>query len=148
MSKSKRARPGESVPSGKYAPIPTALIKLVCRQLEGSELRVFLALAEQSLHWNNGTAKLCRSVLKEYNLGSWTTVNSAVRKLIELNVIVCTRKPRPRHCALYGVKYLPLSRKKMAEENARDPAELATEAVASDKRQHEPGTSEGLADVA
>lgn len=125
------ARPrkrGYKLPPGKFASIPVDKLKSAAGILSACELRVWLAVCAQSQPWSNGTAKLCRSVVTEFHLGSWTTVTAAVKKLIAAKLIVRTRKFRPRHCALYGVTHMRLNQDAMAKENAVDDADqLATD---------------------
>jgi hypothetical protein len=131
---------GYKLPPGKFASIPVDHLKQAAGILSACELRVWLALCAQSQPWNNGTAKLCRSVVKEFHLGSWTTVSAATEKMIEAKLIVRTRKFRPRHCALYGVTHMALNRDAMDKASAVEDAEqlapdscsktLATGAVA------------------
>jgi hypothetical protein len=116
------------LPPGKFASIPVDKLKEAAALLSACELRVWLAVCAQSQPWSNGTAKLCRSVVKEFHLGSWTTVSAATDKLIEAKLIVRTRKFRPRHCALYGVTHMPLNYDAMEKANAvEDADQLATD---------------------
>lgn len=121
MSKKPKAK---VLPPGKFIPIPVLVLKDAMSKLSAPELRVWLALCAQSQHWSNGTAKLCRSVVSEFHLGSWTTVTAATKALLAHGFIVRTRKARPRHCALYGVRHIDLNHAAMAKENA---GELATD---------------------
>lgn len=115
------------LPPGKFASIPVEHLKHAAAILSACELRVWLALCAQSQPWSNGTAKLCRTVVKEFSLGSWTTVSDAIPKLIEAKLIKRTRKARPRHCALYGVTHMPLNYDAMEKANAvEDSDQLAT----------------------
>lgn len=122
----RKKRPYKLAP-GKFASIPVDLLKKAAGVLSAPELRVWLAICAQSQPWSNGTAKLCRSVVTEFHLGSWTTVTSATEKLIAEKLIVRTRRFRPRHCALYGVTHMALNADAMAKENAAEPEELATD---------------------
>ena len=116
------------LPPGKFASIPVEKLKSAAGVLSACELRVWLALCAQSQPWSNGTAKLCRSVVTEFHLGSWTTVSAAIKKLIAAKLIVRTRRFRPRHCALYGVTHIALNQDAMAKENAvEDTDQLATD---------------------
>lgn len=118
---------GYKLPPGKFASIPVDRLKHAASVLSAGELRVWLAVCAQSQPWSNGTAKLCRSVVKEFHLGSWTTVSVATEKLIATKLIVRTRKFRPRHCALYGVTHMQLNRDAMDKANAvEDADQLAT----------------------
>ncbi|WP_129648580.1 hypothetical protein [Peristeroidobacter agariperforans] len=126
MSRPRKRR--HRLPPGKFATIPVDHLKRAAAILSASELRVWLALCAQSQPWSNGTAKLCRSVVKEFHLGSWTTVSDATQKLIDAKLIVRTRKFRPRHCALYGVTHMPLNYDAMEKANAVEAADqLATD---------------------
>lgn len=120
MSRRGRRKKG-NVPPGKFAPIPVDVAKAVMAVLSAPELRVWLALCLQCQHWNNGTGKLCRSVIREYHLGSQRVVTAATRKLIEKGHIVRTRKARQRTCALYGVKHIELNHDAMEKAGAIDP---------------------------
>lgn len=126
MSRPKKR--GYKLPPGKFASIPVDQLKRAAAILSASELRVWLAVCAQSQPWSNGTGKLCRSVVKEFSLGSWTTVSAATEKLIAAKLIVRTRKFRPRYCALYGVTHMPLNRDAMDKANAvEDADQLATD---------------------
>lgn len=130
------------LPPGKFASIPVDKLKEAAALLSACELRIWLAICAQSQPWSNGTAKLCRTVVKEFSLGSWTTVSAATEKLIKAGLIVRTRKARPRHCALYGVTHLSLNHEALEKANAVEDADqlatdscsktLATGAVARD----------------
>lgn len=107
--------------------------------LSAPEFRVWIALCLQNQHWANGTGKLCRSVTKEFHLGSQRVVTAATKTLIKTKHIVQTRIAVQRKCALYGVTHLPLNTDKMAEEGLSD-AEIQaamrrrTEAVSDSNR--------------
>lgn len=96
-------------PHGKYAQIPVALSKNILAELSATEFRVWFALCLQNQHWSNGTGKLCRSVIREFHLGSQRVVTAATKKLLDLKFVVRTRTARQRVCALYGVTHLPLN---------------------------------------
>lgn len=103
-------RRGKSVaPQGKFAQIPVARSKDVLAEFSAPEFRVWFVLCLQNQHWANGTGKLCRSVVREFHLGSQRVVTAATKKLIELKFIIRTRAARQRVCALYGVTHLPLN---------------------------------------
>jgi predicted transcriptional regulator len=121
----------QKLPPGKFASIPIAVLKTAMAALTATELRVWLALCAQSQPWANGTAKLCRSVVSEFHLGSFTTVAAATKKLIAAGLIKRTRNSRPRHCALYGVTHLNLYSEAMAKQNATETAELATDSCSN-----------------
>lgn len=137
---SRKRKRGYKLPPGKFASIPVEHLKHAAGILSACELRVWIAICAQSQPWSNGTAKLCRSVVREFHLGSWTTVSAATEKLIEAKLIKRTRKFRPRHCALYGVTHMPLNYDAMEKANAVEDADqfatdscsktLATSAVA------------------
>jgi hypothetical protein len=107
-------------PKGKYAQIPVEVSKAILAELSAPELRVWFCLCLQCQHWSNGTGKLCRSVIREFHLGSQRVVTAAIRKLIENGHVVRTRKARQRVCALYGVTHLPLNADAMAKEGLGD----------------------------
>lgn len=104
-----RRRSRGHAPKGKYAQIPVDVSKAVLAQLSAPEFRVWFSLCLQCQHWSNGTGKLCRSVIREFHLGSQRVVTAATRKLLESGYIVRTRKAKQRTCALYGVTHLPLN---------------------------------------
>ena len=107
-------------PTGKYAQIPVVPAKKVLADLSAPEFRVWFALCLQNQHWSNGTGKLCRSVIREFHLGSQRVVTAATKKLLELNYIVRTRSARQRVCALYGVTHLPLNLDALAKAGLTD----------------------------
>jgi hypothetical protein len=96
-------------PLGKFAQIPVVTAKGVLGVLSATEFRVWFALCLQNQHWSNGTGKLCRTVIREFHLGSQRDVTAATKTLIEHNYIVRTRAARQRVCALYGVIHLSLN---------------------------------------
>lgn len=96
-------------PLGKFAQIPAVTAKQVLGVLSAPGFRVWFALCMQNQHWSNGTGKLCRSVIREFHLGSQRAVTAATKTLLERNYIVRTRSARQRVCALYGVTHLPLN---------------------------------------
>ncbi len=110
-----RRRRRSVAPQGKFAQIPVALAKSVLHVLTAPEFRVWIALCLQNQHWSNGTGKLCRSVIREFHLGSQRSVTAATRKLIELKFIIRTRVSRQRVCALYGVTHLALNTDALAK---------------------------------
>jgi hypothetical protein len=103
-------------PEGKYAQIPVVPAKAVLSKLSATEFRVWFALCLQCQHWSNGTGKLCRSVIREFHLGSQRVVTAATKKLIDQGHIVKTRYARQRVCALYGVTHLPLNADALSSE--------------------------------
>jgi hypothetical protein len=107
-------------PHGKYAQIPVSISKAVLAILSAPEFRVWFALCMQCQHWSNGTGKLCRSVIREFHLGSQRTVTAATKKLLAGKQIIMTRPARQRRCALYGVAFLPLDNDAMAKEGLSD----------------------------
>jgi hypothetical protein len=113
---SRRRKSKGFAPHGKYAQIPVQLAKELMGELSAPELRVWFALCLQCQHWSNGTAKLCRSVIREFHLGSQRVVTAATKLLLEQRHIVLTRKPVQRKCALYGITFLPLNTDAMAKE--------------------------------
>jgi hypothetical protein len=124
---------------GKYAQIPVGLSKSVLAELSAPEFRVWFALCLQCQHWSNGTGKLCRSVIREFHLGSQRVVTAATKLLIAGNYIVMTRAARQRRCALYGVTHLPLNTEAMAKEGIDETEIRATlkrfgDAVSDSKR--------------
>jgi hypothetical protein len=121
----KRRRAKGFAPVGKYAQIPVVTAKNVLAALSAPEFRVWFALCLQNQHWSNGTGKLCRSVIREFHLGSQRVVTAATKALLEMKVIVRTRKARQRTCALYGVIHLPLSLGALAKAGLSD-AEIRT----------------------
>jgi hypothetical protein len=110
-----RHRKKGKAPEGKYAQIPVSPAKLVLSKLSATEFRVWFALCLQCQHWSNGTGKLCRSVIREFHLGSQRVVTAATKKLIEERHIIKTRSARQRVCALYGVTHLPLNADALAD---------------------------------
>ena len=104
-------------PQGKFAQIPVNKAKAVLMELSAPEFRVWFALCLQCQHWSNGTGKLCRSVIREFHLGSQRVVTAATKKLIERGYIVKTRVARQRVCALFGVTHLPLNTDAMTRES-------------------------------
>lgn len=112
-------------PQGKYAQIPVNVAKTVLAVLSAPEFRVWFALCMQCQHWSNGTGKLCRSVIREFHLGSQRVVTAASKQLIADKHIVMTRAARQRRCALYGVTFLPLNTDAMTKEGLDD-AEIRT----------------------
>lgn len=111
-----RRKPKSTPAGGKFAQVPVRLAKSVMVELTAPELRVWLALSLQCLQWANGTGKLCRSVIREFGLGSQRNVTAATKKLIASGRIVLTRAARQRKCALYGVTHLPLNTDALARE--------------------------------
>lgn len=107
-------------PLGKFAQIPVVTAKQVLGVLSATEFRVWFALCLQNQHWSNGTGKLCRSVIREFHLGSQRVVTGATKTLIEQNYIVRTRAARQRVCALYGVIHLPLNTDALAKAGLTD----------------------------
>jgi len=105
----KRRKQRGDAPLGRYAQYPEALSKDVLALLTAPEFRVWFALCMQNQHWCNGTGKLCRTVIREFHLGSQRVVTAATKKLLARNYIVRTRTSRQRVCALYGVIHLPLN---------------------------------------
>src|SRR5690349_19334800 len=124
--KARRSRPVSRrnkrsfAPLGKYAQIPVAQSKLILSVLSAPEFRVWFALCLQCQHWSNGTGKLCRSVIREFHLGSQRVVTSATKTLIAEGHIVKTRNARQRVCALYGVTHLPLNADALRDEGLKD----------------------------
>jgi hypothetical protein len=114
-----RKRKGKA-PHGKFAQIPVNVAKGVLAGLSAPEFRVWFCLCLQCQHWSNGTGKLCRSVIREFHLGSQRVVTAATKKLIARGHIIKTRSARQRVCALYGVTHLPLNTDAMASEGLSD----------------------------
>ena len=102
-------------PLGKFAQIPVVTAKQVMGALSAPEFRVWMALCLQNQQWSNGTGKLCRTVIREFHLGSQRVVTAATKTLIERKFIVRTRSARQRICALYGVTHLPLNTDALAK---------------------------------
>jgi hypothetical protein len=117
---SKKKGKGHAPKGGKYAQIPVALAKEVLGKLSAPEFRVWMALCLQCQHWCNGTGKLCRSVIKEFHLGSQRVVTAATKQLIDAKHVVRTRDPKQRKCALYGITHLSLNTDEMAKEGLSD----------------------------
>jgi hypothetical protein len=122
----RRRKRGYKLPPGKFVAIPIDMLKQVAGELSAPELRCWIALCAQSQPWSNGTAKLCRSVIKEFHLGSQRVVTAATKKLLDAGRIVQTRKAVQRKCALFGVKHLPLNYDAMAKEGVGEPISSAT----------------------
>jgi hypothetical protein len=104
-----RNRKSGVAPKGKYAQISVEHGKAVLGETSAPEFRIWFALCLQCQHWSNGTGKLCRSVIREFHLGSQRVVTAATKKLIANKRIIRTRNHRQRVCALYGVTHLPLN---------------------------------------
>lgn len=117
MSRSKKKG---NAPQGKYAQIPVTKAKDILAELSAPEFRVWFCLCLQSQHWSNGTGKLCRSVIREFHLGSQRVVTAATKALIEKGHVLRTRAARQRICALYGVTHLALNTDAMASEGLSD----------------------------
>jgi hypothetical protein len=111
-----------NAPQGKYAQIPASVAKSVLGHLSATEFRVWFALCMQCQHWSNGTGKLCRSVIREFHLGSQRDVTAATKKLLAKRFIVVTRAARQRQCALYGLTHLPLNTDALAKGGLDDAA--------------------------
>jgi len=116
-----KRRPKGVAPQGKYAQIPLSLAKSVMGVLSAPELRIWIALCLQNQHWSNGTGKLCRTVIREFHLGSQRTVTAATKKLLEQKYIIRTRRARQRVCALYGVSHLPLNTDALSKAGLSEP---------------------------
>jgi hypothetical protein len=106
---SRRARKGALKGLGKFIPLPVEAAKAASCASTAPEFRVYVCIAAQCQPWSNGTAMLVRPVIKEWKLGSFRTVASAVRKLLAAGLIVRTRKATQHKAALYGVTHLPLN---------------------------------------
>lgn len=119
MNRGKNKKKGARIPF-EFAPLPRDISKAVMAELSATELRVWLALCLQCMEWSNGTGKLCRSVIKEYSLGSQRDVSAATKKLIASERIIRTRTSRQRTCALYGVTHLPLNLDALAKAGFTD----------------------------
>lgn len=96
--------------------IPTNVLKDALGVLSATEFRVFVAICAQSQPWNNGTAKMTRSVIREYHLGSTRVVTSALRKLLASDFIRRTRRSRQQVCAMYAVRHVPLNQHALCKE--------------------------------
>ncbi len=68
-----------NAPQGKYAQIPVICREGCSSDLSAPEFRVWFALCMQCQHWSNGTGKLCRSVMREFRLGSQRVVTARRR---------------------------------------------------------------------
>jgi DNA-binding MarR family transcriptional regulator len=106
---------------GTFARIPVVIAKEALGILSAPEFRVWFALCSQNQHWANGTGKLCRSVIREFHLGSQRVVTAATKTLLERNYIVRTRSARQRVCALYGVTHEALNTDAMAKAGFSEP---------------------------
>lgn len=107
-------------PLGKFAQIPVVTAKNVLGVLSATEFRVWFALCLQNQHWSNGTGKLCRTVIREFHLGSQRDVTAATKTLMAGKHIIRTRSARQRVCALYGVTHLPLNTDALAKAGFTD----------------------------
>lgn len=107
-------------PQGKFAQIPVKVSKSVLALLSATEFRVWFSLCLQCQHWANGTGMLCRSVIREFHLGSQRDVTAATKRLIDTKHIVRTREAVQRKSALFGVTHLPLNVDAMAKQGLSD----------------------------
>lgn len=107
-------------PHGKFAQIPVSVSKAVLAEVSATEFRVWFALCMQCQHWNNGCGMLCRSVIREFHLGSQRDVTAATKRLIERGRIVRTREAIQRKSALFGVTHLPLNVDALAKAGLSD----------------------------
>lgn len=106
---SRRSRRRKTLPPGKFLTIPLPVAKTALGTLSGPEFRSFIAICAQSQPWSNGTAMLCRSVIREFSLGSARTVTEATKKMLEHGLIVQTRKAAQHRAAMFGVTHMPLN---------------------------------------
>lgn len=125
MSRGTRSKKGQLKPG--YAPLYEDILKAdAVRTLSPAVFKFYVVACALCKPWSNGAVPFVRSVLKEFGIGSGYAINHAITTLIELKLIVRTRKARPKHAALYGVTHLPLDRDAMKRARASDPDDSPT----------------------
>ena len=100
--------------SGGFAGIPRVVLETEdFRGLSSSAKTVLLYLAYQYRGKNNGDLSAPHSRLKEWSIGSKTTLKKALDELQEARMIVLTRSPRflnpGGRCALYALTWQPIN---------------------------------------
>lgn len=104
-----------------FAPLYEDVLKTdAVRSLAPAVFKFYIVACSLCKPWTNGAVPLARSVLKEFGIVSGYAINHAINTLIERELIVRTRKARPRHAALYGVNHLPLNIEAMTKAGASE----------------------------
>lgn len=110
-----------------WVPLHENILKTeAVRTLPAATFKLFIVVTVLCKPWLNGAVPLARSVLKGFGITAHRTVTDGIEDLIARGLLVRTRKPRPRHAALYGVAHLPLHAEAMAKCEASDPRRSVT----------------------
>ena len=104
---------GRNVRTKSFAGIPRVVMETEdFSRLSSSAKCLLLELAYQYRGFNNGDLTAAFSILKTRGWRSPTTLNKALKQLLEMNFIVCTRHGRFQNpgavCSLYAITWLPI----------------------------------------
>jgi hypothetical protein len=118
-----RKKSGIKLPPG-WAPLYEKTLQAdAVRTLSSFQFRVYVVALALCKPWSNGAVPLVRSVLVKFGITSNGAAARAIAELVKRELLIRTRKARPKHAAMYGVKHLPLNAEAMRKAGIRVPSD-------------------------